>query len=123
LFFFVFLIGRNGQGGGKTEKEKEKERRRESRKKRESFVFFVFVFVTISSARYPAISNSSFRGPLTRGRRLGYVPLLGQYDSGDAHVINAHIDTLRSAGVDYLILDLTNNIGVCAATRATALMS
>eukprot|EP00048_Salpingoeca_helianthica_P010248 m.147632 g.147632 ORF g.147632 m.147632 type:complete len:644 (+) comp15044_c0_seq1:2545-4476(+) len=44
------------------------------------------------------------------GWSLGYAPLLGQYDSGDTRVINAHIEALLGASIDYIIFDLTNNI-------------
>lgn len=39
-------------------------------------------------------------------------PLIGQYDSSDPNVIDRHIEVLESLGVDFVILDNTNNIYV-----------
>ncbi len=35
-------------------------------------------------------------------------PLVGDYDSLDASILDAHLDMLTAAGVDFLIVDLTN---------------
>eukprot|EP00047_Mylnosiga_fluctuans_P008344 m.258322 g.258322 ORF g.258322 m.258322 type:complete len:675 (-) comp21439_c0_seq1:195-2219(-) len=42
---------------------------------------------------------------------LGYVPLIGKYDSGDSAAIASHFASLSAATVDYIIFDFTNNIG------------
>ena len=40
-----------------------------------------------------------------------YQPVLGYYDSGDAGTLTAEFSTMKSAGIDYLLLDDTNGIG------------
>ena len=55
-------------------------------------------------------SDTNLR-PTPSFRFLGYVPVLGKYDSGDRNIIKSHLRLFAEATVDYIIFDFTNNIG------------
>lgn len=41
---------------------------------------------------------------------INYVPAGGKYDSGNTSVIDAHLTQMKNAGVDFIVLDLTNGV-------------
>lgn len=43
---------------------------------------------------------------------IGYTPLLGQYDSSNTAIIDQHIESILNAGIDFVILDETDNLYV-----------
>jgi hypothetical protein len=64
--------------------------------------------MNVRDNRFVGVTYSAWFPPLT-GAKWG-TPVLGVYNSSDETVIERHAEWLRDAGVDFIVVDWTNNI-------------
>lgn len=56
--------------------------------------------------------DSPFLANFWEGYNYGYEPVEGYYDSGDPAVIDRHMAEIEDAGIDFILIDNTNNLFV-----------